>query len=1001
MTNSHVFISYSRQDKVFVDKLIADLQKASVNVWIDKEGLKVGTPDWEQAIRDAIRGSYAVLVIASPDSRESRFVRDELLIAEMYNCSLLAIWASGEQWAECVRLGLIGTQYADARGKNYENALSEVIRSLNNFRTAPVKKSSTQPILKPEPDFEPRNPYKGLRAFTSTDKGDFFGRDKLIANLVETLKETSETNRFLAIVGPSGSGKSSIVMAGLFPHLRDGALPGSENWIYLDPVLPGSQPIESLAVVLSNGLNVSITSVLEDLNRGSRGLHLLARRLVRERTSRVVLLIDQFEELFTQTLDPEQRDHFIDLLITAATEPNGQTLILITLRADFYDRPMNYPELGKLLESRSKSVLPMELEDLRNVIEKPAKLPDVRLSFEPGLIGDLLFEVSGQVGALPLLQFTLEQLVRNRSKNLLTIDAYRKLGGIKGALAKYAEFVYGKFTTEEDQKLVRSLFLRLIEPGAGEQDLTRRRIAFSELALPDRVQSERLKKIVLFLTDKRLLMTNRVANVATVEVSHEALLREWSRLADWIRTAREDIQTQQRISRDAEEWLKREKRSDDLYRGIKLREARAWAARNVPSTIEMRFIQTAIQFEQKQLSVADQQLRQELSATQVRTKAIYQMAGLLSSDLNYERVIETGLQTGVLGLRPTEQSTKERIVAAALLFRPSDNLLYVAANRGFMRMDEGKTIRGETGIVGQCLKQVEPIIGVNPNFDPELEFFASFQDMKAVLCVPLRAGYDSYGVFIYASNLLDAFTESDADLMGFIASQATVALQNALLYQNLQDERDRMIEADNSTRKKLAQDLHDGPVQNVAAIAGSMGVISKMLAQSPEKIPAALDKVEDLARRTVNEMTHMLFTLHPSAIENEGLKAALNQIAEKMYELYNQAVTVQLDKAAAATLNLNQQSTLFYVIEEAVNNARKFAHATTIDISLKRLDDSIVVTVADNGVGFDTKIIERQQKNSGISKMRQRIEFMSGSLRLESVLGRGTSVVIFIPVAGK
>ncbi len=469
------FISYSRANRDFATHLIADLEARGVHVWIDRQGLTAGMPDWEQAIRDAIRGSSVVLLIASPTSRQSRYVKGELEIAEMYQRKVYPIWASGEQWADCVPLDLIKTQYIDARGDSYAAAFDQIVRILTDTSPAPSPLIAVTPaptmIPAPTPASEsisapPRNPYKGLRAFTDADAGDFFGRDKLVAELLATLRTTlaaTESARFMAvIVGPSGSGKSSVVMAGLLPKLRSGALPGSDQWIYLDPMVPGTHPLERLTVALSGVITErSMDSIREDLDSDSaRGLHLLASRaanIAKRPDARLVLLVDQFEELFTLTTDEDERRHFIDLLVNAVSEPRGAVVAILTLRADFYDRPMQYAALGKLIEATSKSVLPMDIDDLRAVIEKPAALPDVRLTFDEGLVGDLLFEVRGEPAPLPLLQFTLDQLFERRDEWRLTRAAYAAIGGVKGALAKHAEATYAALPTDEHHRLTRAV----------------------------------------------------------------------------------------------------------------------------------------------------------------------------------------------------------------------------------------------------------------------------------------------------------------------------------------------------------------------------------------------------------------------------------------------------------------------------------------------------------------------------------------------------------------
>jgi hypothetical protein len=586
-----VFLCYARADSELVSRLKTDLLSQGIHVWIDREGLQPGTLDWEEALRTAIRAARAALLIASPNARSSRYVRDELRIAELYQRPVYPIWIAGTQWMDAVPLGWGGAQYLDARQSRYETAMPELVERLN--------KASSTPPKPPELDFEPRNPYKGLRAFTGEDAHDFFGRDTLINELATTLQgalateeKSHQCQRLLAVVGPSGSGKSSVVMAGLLPRLREGRLPGSEQWVYLDPIVPGTRPIESLTLVLSEHLpDKSLKAIREDLEDDSaRGLHLLATRLAKRPGTKVVLLVDQFEELFTQTASEDERRHFLDLLVTATTEPHGPVIVLLTLRADFYDRPMRYPLLHQLIQAHQTSVLPMAIPDLREVIEKPAALPDVRLTFEGDLVGDLLFEVQGQVGALPLLQFTLDQLFQRRSGRQLTLSAYRDIGGVKGALSRQAEETYTSLPSEEHRKLARALFIRLIDPGASEQDTTRRRAALLELSLPEASQTRLLQEVADAFIAVRLLTTNEIGGTTTIEVSHEALIREWPRLAGWLREAREDIRLQHTISKDATNWEQHNKPGERLYRGSQLKEAQAWARRNTPSGNEVAFL---------------------------------------------------------------------------------------------------------------------------------------------------------------------------------------------------------------------------------------------------------------------------------------------------------------------------------------------------------------------------------------------------------------------------
>jgi hypothetical protein len=598
ITGEGVFLSAAPADAAFAARLSTDLTKRGIVVWTEQSGPAEEQADKQERLRQAIRAAQAVVLVVSSQTRSSRTVKEHLRVADLYQRRLILVWVGDEEYAPATPPGGRETVWVDAHDTQYAAALEAIEVQLSQHR-------SISELLGPSsaaPEQEPRNPYKGLRAFTAQDAGDFFGRDRLVDEVVKDIAgmlvpppPTSESRRLLTIIGPSGSGKSSVIMAGLLPKLQHGALPGSEAWVYLEPIVPGKHPIEALTLTLKPHFpDSSFKTLREDLSDdASRGLHLLAMQLVKQPGSCVVLLVDQFEELFTQTESEDERQRFIDLLLTATTEPRGPLLVLLTLRADFYDRPMHYPQLRDHLQAHLRLVPPMEVDDLRATIEQPAALPDVQLTFEGNLVGDLLFEMQGRVGALPLLQFTLEQLVERRSGHRLTLQAYREIGGVKGALSQHAEQTFAALPSEEHRRLARALFVRLIEPGASEQDTTRRRAALSEFTLDDPLQTHLLRETLDTFITARLLTTNEVGGMTTIEVSHEAVIREWKRLAEWMREAREDIPLQQALSEDVAEWERRGKPRDRLYRGSQLKEAKGWAGRNMPSRKEAAFLQAS------------------------------------------------------------------------------------------------------------------------------------------------------------------------------------------------------------------------------------------------------------------------------------------------------------------------------------------------------------------------------------------------------------------------
>jgi serine/threonine protein kinase len=613
-----IFLTASPADTHFAASLMKDLSMRGIESSNDNMSTLDPGVNQEDALRTAMRSSSCVLVVISPHTRSSRIIGEHLRMAGMYQRRLLFVWAAGEGLIQVLLEAAgygVDIDVIDARETRYPTAIDEIVACINKDISAPSPQKPAQPLQ------EARNPYKGLQAFTERDVKDFFGRTALVEELVKSLQHTLNRGqaRLLAVVGPSGSGKSSVVRAGLLPQLRGGALPGSAHWIYLDPVVPEKRPIESLALALEPHLqHKSIKTIREDLRDDSlRGLHLLATRLlqlqngtatrdgsqrgrhrlatrlIRPREARVVLLIDQFEEIFSQSVAEQERQQMIDLLLTAATEPGGPVVLLLTLRADFYDRPMHYPALSRLLQEHTIPVLPMDLQELRAVIEEPAALPDVQLIFEGNLVGDLLFETYGQAGALPLLEFTLDELFRQRIGHWITQRAYEQMGGVKGALAKHAESTYASLPSDEHRSFAQVLFIRLVNPGVTDQDTTRRRATLSELSLADAKQTALLREVTDTFIEARLLTTNEHAGITTVEVSHEALIREWARLSNWLREGREDISFQQSISGDVDTWEQRGRPRDRLYHGSQLKEARAWARRSKPSEQETAFLRAS------------------------------------------------------------------------------------------------------------------------------------------------------------------------------------------------------------------------------------------------------------------------------------------------------------------------------------------------------------------------------------------------------------------------
>jgi basic membrane lipoprotein Med (substrate-binding protein (PBP1-ABC) superfamily)/DNA-binding SARP family transcriptional activator/class 3 adenylate cyclase len=418
-----------------------------------------------------------------------------------------------------------------------------------------------------------RNPYKGLRAFIEADAGDFFGRGELSHRLMARLNEAGRGSRFLAVVGPSGCGKSSVVRAGLIPAIRQGALVSSES-TFIAEMFPGAQPIEELEAALLR-IAVRPPSRFHDLlESSSRGL-LEVIDLIAPGESEVVLVVDQFEEVFTLTQDERQRKIFLESLRVATADPESRLHVIITLRADFYDRPLVYPRFGELLAARTEAVLPLTPDELEQAIREPAEQVGVRP--EPGLVAEMIADVANQPGALPLLQYALTELFERRDGRNLTLPVYREIGGVAGALSARADRIY-EATDPVGRRAIKQVFLRLITLGEGRQD-TRRLVTRSELDSLE-VDQEAIGGVLGAYGRHRLLTFDREPSTRepTVEIAHEALLGTWQRLRIWIDDAREDLRQNQQLAHAAAEWRGSAQDPSFLLRGTRLEQLEAWLA---------------------------------------------------------------------------------------------------------------------------------------------------------------------------------------------------------------------------------------------------------------------------------------------------------------------------------------------------------------------------------------------------------------------------------------
>ncbi|MDJ0792569.1 MAG: BTAD domain-containing putative transcriptional regulator, partial [Acidimicrobiia bacterium] len=399
------------------------------------------------------------------------------------------------------------------------------------------------------------NPYKGLRAFSQADAADFFGRDRLVERLIARVGHSGGSSRFIAVVGPSGSGKSSAVKAGLIPALRAGALPGASTWFYAE-MLPAPHPFDHLAETLEGVAIGRQADLLGMLVEDVSGIARAVEAVLPDDGSQLVLVIDQFEELFTQ-VDPEVADRFLKAMVAAVTDPRCRLRVIATLRADYYDRPLAKRHLGELLRDATEVVTPMTAEELGQAVSGPVS--DTGVSFDSALTGRMIADVIDHPGGLPLLQYTLTELFDHRTASIIGMETYDELGGVAGALVNRSEGIYNSLSPE-GQEAAREVFLRLVAVGELTED-TRRRVLESELT--DAGSGEAVAEVLDRFGRHRLLTFDRdtVSRGPTVEIAHEALIRDWPRFRRWLQTSRADLRAVRRLEDAAQEW-ERSDRSD-------------------------------------------------------------------------------------------------------------------------------------------------------------------------------------------------------------------------------------------------------------------------------------------------------------------------------------------------------------------------------------------------------------------------------------------------------
>ena len=417
---------------------------------------------------------------------------------------------------------------------------------------------------------------------------------------------------------------------------------------------------------------------------------------------------------------------------------------------------------------------------------------------------------------------------------------------------------------------------------------------------------------------------------------------------------------------------------------------------------------------QKQLHTISAENQAEIKRLRVaneQAKAIYEMANTLGSTLNYRKVLKAMVDLAYMALSEADKKQNgagvrydREAVGMVLLFEGKGQIdkLKIVAGRNVPRVDEGTIISVEQGVLAQAIYKAEAVISNDPQNDASLKQFVSLQQCRSLVCAPLRAGFDSYGLVLFASPQPNFYTADHASLLVTFCNQAIIALQNAQLYADLELEQKKLLEREAQARRELARNLHDGPTQAVASIAMRSNFVQMILKREGD-IKKAIEEValiEDIAHKTTKEIRNMLFTLRPVVLETQGLAAAIHQYAERLQDVDTPAITVD-SQGYEGQLTTEEEGVIFAMIEEAVGNVKKHTKAELIQIKLGVQGNCVVVEVIDNGQGFDVPSVQStydQRGSLGLLNMSERARMIGGHCQLISAPGKGTTVRVEVPL---
>jgi WD40 repeat protein len=604
-----VFLSYNSADHDTVEDIARKLRDAGLEPFLDRWYLAPGAR-WRSKLEDTLSSCKAVAIFVGPGEMGSWQQREADIALDLQGTNpklpVIPVLLPGCE----PPLGFLRQlTWVDLRTQTFDRGIVILAKAARGEAPGPDLQKHLDSVR------GSICPYRGLLHFREEDAPFFFGREAAVDKLTSAVLRQS----FVAVVGASGSGKSSVVRAGLVPRLRSDRRTAWETVI----LVPTDQPLRALARALVPLLEptrdeidrlAKATKLAEHFRSRTISLADIVERILEKQsgTDRVLIIVDQFEELYTLTSDEEARRRFLDELLAASSRAGSKANITLTLRGDFVGKALAYRPLSDRLQDAQINLGPMTPEELDCAIRKPAE--KIQLQFESGLVRRILNDVGDEPGNLPLLEFVLTELWDKRRGGILLNETYDEIGGLQGAVATKADELL-KGLSSAEQKILQRVFLRIVRPSEGGED-TRRRAVFTELP-PEGTE------LVVKLANERLLVTNQSASglEQTVEVAHEALISNWSTLRAWVNEDREFLLWRQRLGGFLTEWERVEKHEETLFRGPLLAEAEKWFNQRSQDLSDQERIFITASRELRERVEREEKQRQQKELAQARTMA--------------------------------------------------------------------------------------------------------------------------------------------------------------------------------------------------------------------------------------------------------------------------------------------------------------------------------------------------------------------------------------------